>query len=297
MGNKRSALVTGVAGFIGSNLADQLITQGWEVWGIDDLSTGDKTNVNQKVRFFQEDVRNYPKVLNIFSRGKFDVCFHLAALARIQPSITDPVMAHSVNLTGSLNVIEACRRSKTKIIFAGSSSVYGTTDILPTNERASKNPSSPYALQKLMVEQYLHLFGELYALDFAICRFFNVYGPRQIMTGVYAAVVGIFLDQKSKGELLTITGDGHKRRDFTHVEDICDGLIIAANQNSVGLEMNLGGGENISIKELADLISPNQNYLPDRQGEAEATLCDNTIARSLGWKPKWNIKKYLEQIK
>lgn len=289
---RKRALVTGVAGFIGSNLADKLISQGWSVTGVDDLSTGTLANVNSKVRFFRDDIRNFTKLYSIFLQGKFDVVFHMAALARIQPSIDDPLTANSVNLTGSLNVLEAARKTKTKVIFAGSSSIYGTTDVMPTPEVTAKDPGSPYALQKWIVEQYLEMYGKLYGLEYVVCRFFNVYGPRQILSGAYAAVVGIFLDQKAKGEPLTITGDGHRRRDFTHVDDICDGLIIAVDEVP-GLIMNLGNGSNISVKELADLISPNQVYLPDRQGEAEATLCDNTVAKICGWKPKYTIQNFL----
>lgn len=292
------AVVTGSAGFIGYNLCRDLLTDGWQVTGIDNYSTGSDQNTEDLIYVFPDtfkfvfgDIRSEPVLREAI---KPDVTvFHLAALARIQPSFDDPIGTNDVNVNGTLNLLKICAEvGVRKFVFAGSSSIYGTAEI-PTREDAPKNPQSPYALQKLISEQYIDLFGKYYGLNWSICRFFNVYGDRQILEGAYAAVVGIFLKQRAEGKPLTITGDGHRRRDFTHVNDITKGLMIAADQPS-GLVVNLGNGKNISIKELADLISPNQTFIADRQGEAEATLADNTLAKSLGWSPLWTVERYIK---
>lgn len=300
----KKALVSGCAGFVGSNLTDRLLELGYSVLGVDNFSVGTYDNLDlalehKNFELVEADVSDRGEMEDLLADFQPDIVFHLAALARIQPSIEDPVEAHEANLTGTLVMLDACRRlkNKPKFVFAGSSSIYGTTDFLPTDELAEKRPESPYAMQKLMSEQYIQMAHSIYGLDFSICRFFNVYGPRQILSGAYAAVVGIFLEQKRRGIPLTIVGDGSKRRDFTHVSDIVEGLIIAGNHPGP-LLMNLGTGNNISVKELADLISPKQTFLPDRPGEALATQCDNTVAKRNGWNPKYTAitKEVIEEL-
>jgi UDP-glucose 4-epimerase len=189
-----SCLVTGGAGFIGSHVVDALVKSGYKVYVMDNLSTGKVENLSDKAVLFGDDITKKAAWSGI---PKCDYVFHLAALARIQPSIDDPVTSHHTNLTGTLNVLEYCRRYKAKLIFSGSSSIYEGLD-LPTDELGAKKPKSPYGMQKLMCEQYIRLYRELYGLDYAILRYFNVYGERQILNGAYAAVVGILLKPKSQ---------------------------------------------------------------------------------------------------
>ena len=285
------ALVTGVAGFIGSHVADLLIEEGFDVVGIDNLSTGKVENVNPKCSFVNGDITDDKLWATLNDVTPFDYVFHLAARARIQPSIIDPVGSNEVNLTGTLKVLEYCRNNKAKIIFSGSSSVYQGDD-LPTKEEYPKEPRSPYALQKFLCEQYIWLYGNLYDIDYAILRYFNVYGERQILDGAYAAIVGIFLDQKKNGKPLTITNDGEQRRDFTYVKDVARANFLAMNWDGV---TNVGTGKNISINELAGFVGGEKEYIGERKGEAKQTLADNTRALSNGWAVTKTIQEWVDE--
>lgn len=284
-------LVTGGAGFIGSHVVDRLIRAGHEVIVLDNLSTGKIENVNKKAKFINGDIRD-PNVYEQFEDIEF--VFHLAALARIQPSIENPIDSNDVNLTGTLRVLEFCRQSKAKLIFSGSSSIY-SGDILPTKETSPKDPKNPYALQKHICEQYIELYGKLYGLKYAILRYFNVYGERQIMEGAYSAVVGIFLNQKENGQALTITNDGSQRRDFTHVHDVAEANLQAMTWHWTGV-FNIGCGKNYSINELARTISPDMEYIGDRQGEVHTTLANNSRAKAHGWKPTKDIRGWVNDL-
>lgn len=276
-------LVTGGLGFIGSHVVDHLINLGHHVVVIDNLSTGSMDNFNTRAEFVEADI-NDP---NAYPR-KADYVFHLAALARIQPSIEHPLGSNEVNLTGTLQVLEYCRRVKAKIIFSGSSSIYAGEE-LPTNELGAKKPKSPYALQKLMCEQYIRLYRELYGIDYAVLRYFNVYGERQITEGAYAAVIGIFLNQKEQGHKLTITGDGEQRRDFTYVGDVADANVMAMGWHGT---FNIGTGLNYSINDIASFVKGETKYLPARKGEVAETLADNTKALKAGWEPTKTIQEW-----
>lgn|SRR3990167_849258 len=282
-------LVTGGLGFIGSNLVDALIKQGHEVIVLDNLSTGKLEYLNPKAKFIEDDIRNK----NIFYQLEpVEYVFHLAALARIQPSIEDPLTAHQVNVDGTINVLNYCRQHNAKIIFSGSSSVY-KGETLPISENDEKDPKSPYALQKLQCEQYIELFGKLYGLDYTILRYFNVYGERQILEGAYAAVVGIFLAQKEKGLPITITNDGEQRRDMTYVKDVANANILAMNWPK--LTFNIGTGKNYSMNELATFVGGEKSYIGERLGEARTTLADNSRAISNGWAVTMDIKDWIEK--
>lgn len=282
-------LVTGIAGFIGSHLADLLIEQGHEVIGIDNLSTGKKENINPKASFIQRDIRDKTSIKTL---PKVDFVFHLASLARIQPSIDDPVESNDVNLNGTLNLLEYCRDNKAKLIFSSSSSIYEGSK-LPTSETDPIEPKNPYALQKWLCEQYIRLYGELYDLDYTILRYFNVYGERQILDGAYAAVVGIFLDQKSKDEPLTITNDGEQARDFTYVGDVARANLMAMEWDRESY--NIGTGQNYSINQIADFVGGQKKYVGERKGEVRATQADNTKALSKGWKPTLTIQEWINE--
>lgn len=280
-------LVTGIAGFVGSHVADLLIEQGFEVIGIDNFFTGKKENINPKAVFVERDIRDKTS-LKLLPR--VDYVFHLASLARIQPSIDNPIESNDVNLNGTLNILEYCRSNKSKFIFSSSSSIYEGSK-LPTNERDPIKPKNPYALQKWLGEQYIRLYGELYGMDYTILRYFNVYGERQILDGAYAAVVGIFLDQKSKGEPLTITNDGEQARDFTYVRDVAKANFMAMGWDRESY--NIGTGQNYSINQIADFVGGEKKYVGERKGEVRATQADNTKALSKGWKPTITIQEWI----
>lgn len=293
-------VVTGGAGFIGSNLVDLLIEYGHKVTVIDDFSTGKAENLGNVhlhknfdvIEGRIQDPETWKRVSN-----KTEFVFHLAALARIQPSITDPVSSNDANLTGTLQVLEFCRRTKAKLIFSGSSSIYeGIT--FPTREDDPKRPKSPYAMQKLMCEQYIRLYRELYGLEYAVLRYFNVYGERQILDGAYAAVVGILLDAKLGGNELPITNDGEQMRDFTYVKDVARANMLAMDWQGT---FNIGTGNSYSINQLADRMGGSKRYIGDRRGEARMTKADNTKARNAGakggarWLPTVDIMDWIDE--
>lgn len=293
-------LVTGGAGFIGSNLADRLIADGNEVVILDNLSTGKQENINPKAKFVKCDISNYDEIAPHFAGC--DMVFHTAALARIQPSIQDPLAANKTNITGTLNVLWAAKNAGVKkFINSGSSSVYGDHDPAeyPLKESASTHQTSPYALQKMVGESYCRLFSELYGLPTVCLRYFNVYGRRQLTEGAYAAVIGIFLDQREHGKPMTIVGDGTKRRDYTHINDIVQGNILAAEKDvPAGEVINLGAGKNYSVNEVAALIGGETANIPDRPGEYQMTLADNSKARQiLGWEPTVSLPEGIAELK
>ena len=283
------ALVTGGVGFIGTNLVKRLLDDGHTVVSLDNYTTGVKENeIQQKgVQYFDVDLR-YVHDYDFFM-DKPDVIFHTAALARIQPSLQDPTTTIQNNFDSTLNILEWARRKKCPVIFAGSSSFHQGLW------------GSPYAWSKFAGEQLCELYNKVYNLPTAICRFYNVYGPHQIEGGDYAAVIGIFERQYKNNEPLTITGDGEQRRDFTHVDDIVDGLIRCGEKiNKVsGEEFELGSGVNFSINEVANMFGDDysKEYIPARDGEYEMTLCtDDKANKLLGWNPKNNINDYIKGV-
>tara|TARA_B100001094_G_scaffold314335_1_gene353073 strand:- start:91 stop:1014 length:924 start_codon:yes stop_codon:yes gene_type:complete len=302
-------IVTGGAGFIGSNLVDKLIDDGHEVIIFDNYSTGKKENVNPKAKFFLVDISHQPsfehKTMKDIMSG-VDVVFHLAAKARVQPSIENPIEYHNTNVNGTLNMLDACRRYGVKrFIFSSSSSVYGDVEQLPTPEEQELNPMSPYALHKLQGEQYCKLFSELYDLETVCLRYFNVYGERQNTEGAYCLVMGIFAGQLLNGEPMTINGDGENRRDFTYVGDVVDANIRCATNLGVefnGEAFNIGNGDNRSVNQIANLLSEDGDRVNRAPViEPKETLADNSKAkRVLGWKPTNKIEdwivKYKEEI-
>lgn len=274
-------LVTGGCGFIGSHIVDELINRGHLVDVVDDLSTGLKENLNPRAKLYPGRVQDFFKAAN------YDFIFHTAALARIQPSIQDPLPAHDANVNGTLRILEIARLAGAKVIFCGSSSIYGNAPT-PTSEKVLPNPGSPYALQKWQCEQYLEMYHKLYGLQYITLRYFNVYGPRQILTGAYAALIGIFLNQYKNKKPFTIVGDGTQRRDFTNVADVVAANMAAmevliGNRKLPHRTFNIGTGTNYSVLEVADMIDPNhpKEFLPKRPGEAKKTLASIRRAKSI----------------
>lgn len=308
MKNKR-VLVTGGCGFIGSHIVDRLVEEGADVRVIDNVSTGFEKNLNKKARFYQCDIKE-PKSLTEPFKG-VEYVFHTAALARIQPSIKDPKTTFDANAVGTLNVLVAARDAGVKrVIYSASSSVYGDQPSLPLTEDMTPHPKNIYALSKLIGEDLCKIFSSLYHLDTAALRYFNVYGPRQINSGAYSTVIGVFLTQLQDNKPLTITGDGTIKRDFTYIDDVVHANILAAQKSETlkGEIINIGTGTNYTINEVAALVldipiddlrsaitKTKLIYIPPRPAESRATLADNTKARKLlGWTPRISFEQGLE---
>ena len=296
----KKVLVTGGAGFIGSNLVDELICQDIEVVIIDDLSTGKSENLNPAATFIQEDI--YSADLNILIDifKDVDVVFHLAALARVQPSIDNPLDYNNINVSGTLNLLFAAHKAKVKrFVYSSSSSVYGDTNSFPTHETSKIDPISPYGMQKLIGEQYCSLFSNIYNLDTVCLRYFNVYGERMSLDGAYCLVTGIFARQMLHNKSLTITNDGEQKRDFTYVKDVVNANILAASHTNPlnGEIFNIGNGDNVTINAVADMFGGKKVY-GEKRLEPFETLADNSKARQiLNWAPKGNLSQWIDNYK
>ena len=298
---KSIAIVTGGCGFIGSHLADNLIKLNFEVVVIDNLSVGRRENIshlneNSKFTFVDADISNFDLIEPIF-RGA-DLVFHLAALADIVPSIENPTEYYKSNVTGTFNVLQACRKHKVKkIIYAGSSSCYGIPDEYPTKEIASIRPEYPYALTKNLGEQLVMHWCKLYNLPAISLRFFNVYGPRARTSGTYGAVFGIFLAQKLANKPFTVVGDGNQTRDFTFVSDVVNAIIAAADSDLSGEVINIGSNNTYSINRLVELLGGEITYIPKRPGEPDCTWADITKATQLlDWEPKVSLEEGVDVL-
>ena len=301
-------LVTGGAGFIGSNLVDKLIDDGHEVVVVDNLSTGNKENINPKATFENIDICN--NIRDNKQKGwpsdgwnvmeGVDVIFHTAALARVQPSIEDPITYNDVNINGTLNLLKAAVDNGVKrFVYSASSSALGDTDKLPQMENDPTDPISPYAVQKLVGEIYCRMFSEVHDIETVSLRYFNVYGERMNLEGAYCLVMGIFAKQMLDGKPMTINGDGEQRRDFTYVGDVVNANILAATSDKVGNGevINIGNGDNRSVNQIADLFGGERVHR-DPVKEPFASLADNTKARELlGWKPTMEVEDWLIKYK
>lgn len=286
-------LVTGGAGFIGSNLVDRLIKSNYEVAVIDDLSTGKRENLNPKAVFYQEDICDLERIKPLFK--EVDGVFHLAAIPRVPLSIEDPVGTFKVNVLGTVNVFKAAIDSGVKIIvFASSSSIYGDQEKLPLEESMKPNPISPYGLQKLIGEQIAKLFTDLYKTPIVSLRYFNVYGGRIDFNSDYSLVIGKFLRLKSQNKPLTVFGDGEQTRGFCYVDDVVDASIKAAESEKIkgGEAINISQEKSYSINYLSKLIGGEVQYLPKRAGDPLNTQADIASAKKLlGWEPKVGIEE------
>ena len=289
-------IITGGAGFIGSNLADFLIDSGHEVIVIDNLSVGRIENIshhqdNEKFKFLEADITQYHEITAQF-KG-VDWVFHLAAMADIVPSIENPQDYFNTNVTGTFNVLQACRKYQIKkIIYSASSSCYGIPDKYPTDEKSEIRPEYPYALTKNLGEQLVMHWSKLYKISAISLRFFNVYGPRARTSGTYGAVFGVFLAQKICNKPFTVVGDGSQTRDFTFVSDIVNALVSAANSQVSGEIINIGSNATYSINKLVQLLGGEVVYIPKRPGEPDCTWADISKAKEiLKWKPLINLEE------
>jgi UDP-glucose 4-epimerase len=280
-------LVTGGAGFIGSHLVDALAEHGFAVRVLDNFSTGRRENFNPHATLFEADIRDRAAIQPAFA--DVDCVFHTAALPRVGLSIEHPAKTHLVNVDGTLNVLLAAHAAGVRrLIYSSSSSVYGEPARLPLDETMIPNPLSPYALQKLVGEQYVRLFHRLYGLGALCLRYFSVYGPRMDLEGAYATVIGAFLRARREGKPLTIRGDGAQTRDFTHVRDVVRANLAAMDcALDDGRPLNVGHGRALSVNQIAELIGGPRVSVPPRPGEPRDTLADLArIRAALGWSPE-----------
>ncbi len=291
----KNCLVTGGAGFIGSNIVNKLIEDGHYVRVVDDLSSGSQYNFKYQTEFYRADISEEP-FLDMFQ--DVDIVFHLAAFPRVEPSIQDPIKAHRINVNGTLNVLNACVKHGVKrLVFTSSSAVYGEAKI-PTTEEHSKNPMSPYALNKLIGEQYCKLYSDLYGLQTVCLRYSNVYGEGQPTEGAYCNVMGIFENQKLLGNPMTIVGDGEQRRDFIHVQDIVEANKIVAFTKDIsflGEVYNVGYGKNYSVNDIAKWIGGETINIEPRVEPKETLLNSDKFKKAFEWKTTVDLKKWLEE--
>ena len=282
-------LVTGGLGFVGSNLVDLLVDKGCTVTVMDNLcsESSSRSYSNKSATYWIDDVRNLDK--SKYSKEKFDIVFHLAAHARIQPSFEHPLEYLSNDIMGTAATCDYSRKAGARFVYAGSSTAFGDEYL------------NPYAFAKRSGERVCEMYHEVYGVSTAIARFFNVYGPRQPITGPWATVVGKFEELIKKEMPLTVVGDGEQRRDFTHVEDIVNGLYELGAKDWTKFDstpiFSLGTGTNYSINELADMFGGLKTRIPARPGEVRITLADPEFMKeATGWHAKISLRKYVRSF-
>ena len=295
------SLVTGGAGFIGSNLVDYLLKQGHTVVTVDNESANNEkfywTHENGMALNVKGDITDYKFMKNVFTG--VDYVFHLAAESRLQPAIENPIGAVEKNCVGTTVMLQCAREVGVKrFVSSSTSSAYGNNPY-PNVETQPDDCLNPYSASKAAGEKFCKMYTDLYGLETVILRHVNVFGKRSPARGQYAPVIGIFQRQKEAGEPLTLVGDGSQKRDFIHVEDVARANYIAATADlgdHIGEVFNIGSGKNYSIKDIADVISDNQVFIPKRSGEMETTLADITKVESvMGWKPEIDVLEWIKQ--
>ncbi|MFZ2253425.1 MAG: NAD-dependent epimerase/dehydratase family protein [Minisyncoccia bacterium] len=294
----KTYLITGGAGFIGTNLSERLVHDGQKVIVVDNLVAGKAERLPQEVVFHKLDICDNDSLTAVMEG--VDVVVHLAALPRVQFSIEHPFEAQHANVDGTLSVLEAARKAGVKrVVYAASSSAYGDQDVMPLVETLPPQPKSPYGLHKYMGEIMMKLWHDIHNIETVSLRFFNVYGPHLDPNGAYALVIGKFLKQRLENTPMTITGDGEQTRDFTHVRDTVDAIVRATLGENVGNGevFNVGAGRNVSMNKIAELIGGSIAYIPARL-EPKHTLADSSLIRStLGWEPTIKIEDGIAELK
>ena len=273
-------LVTGGAGFIGTNLIKQLLSEGHQITSIDNYSTGKKENEQEGVNYINYEINNWTFPIC------YDIVFHMAAMARIQPSFKYPEKYIDTNFNGTYKVVQFCVKNNIPLIYAGTSSHH------------SGKFKNPYTFSKDLGEDIIKLYQKHFELQATIVRFYNVYGPYQLTEGGYTTLIGRWLNNINKGIQCEIYGDGNKRRDFTHVNDIIKGLTMVMDQNAYGYTFELGRGRNHSILDVANMFGIKPTHKEDKQGEAQETLANYYLANKiLNWEPEINLEDYVKEYR
>lgn len=276
-------LVTGGAGFVGTNLIKSLLKKGHKIVSIDNYNTGLESNHQPGVNYIKYDIRN----INDYSLyGNFDIVYHLAAIARIQPSFNNPEDYFTTNANATLKIAQYCSIKKIPLIYAGSSSHH------------SGKFKNPYTFSKDIGEEIIQLFQEHYNLKATIARFYNVYGPYQLLEGDYTTLIGRWINNINNNKQCIIYGDGEQRRDFTHVDDIIDALVLIMEKEAYGYKFELGRGKNYSVNEVAQMFNITPIYKESKPGETRVTLNQDTKAKEiLGWNPQIDLLDYIKNQK
>jgi UDP-glucose 4-epimerase len=294
----QSILITGGAGFIGSHLTNTLIIDN-NVTVYDSLTTGSRTNISEEATLIEADIRDEQTLTQAFA--DVDIVFHEAALVSVGQSIETPGESHSTTATGTVNVLEAARKTDTRVVLASSAAIYGHPESTPIDEAHPLDPTSPYGLDKLTADHYTRLYNDLYGLDTVSLRYFNVYGPGQT-SGDYAGVITVFIEQALNHDPITVHGDGDQTRDFVFIEDIVQANLLAAKTEHVGAAYNIGTGESITIRELAELIRDITNsdseivHTEPRDGDIEHSKADISKAtEQLAFEPTVSLREGLKR--
>lgn len=300
-------LITGGAGFIGSNTADYYYKLGHEVYILDDFSSGKIENINfiNKENIFNIDIQDYNEVERIIKKYKFDIIIHLAAVVSVVDTVNDPLTSNEVNINATLKLLEINKKHNDnikKIIFASSAAVYGNEPSLPKNTDSIISPESPYAIQKFASEQYLRIYSKLYNLPTTGLRFFNVYGPKQDPKSPYSGVLSIMKNRFDNDTNFIINGDGLQTRDFVYVKDIVSAIsIVAESKMANGNIYNVGSGKSSSLLEMLEIF---ENYykkkIPyefgeERLGDVRHSLADISRIEKLGYNPKYSVEEGLKE--
>lgn len=300
-------LVTGGAGFIGSNLVEKVVSQGDEVVVVDDLSMGKLKNIvkylGNNVKFYRKSITDFSFMQDLLQRENFDYIVLLGAVASVADSVARPLETHKINMEANLNVLEIIRRKKLsikKLLFASSAAVYGNVSELPKKENSSIDPLSPYAIDKFASERYTLNYGKLYGLPTVATRFFNVYGPKQNPTSPYSGVLSIIHNCLQNDKKFTVFGDGTQTRDFIFVDDVVKAiLLLLQNKNALFEVYNVATGHqttlNADIEAFERAVGKKLEvqYLPARPGDIKDSYADISKLASLGFKPEYSIKRGL----
>ena len=298
---KKKSIITGGAGFIGSNLIDHLVRIGHEVLVLDNFVSGKRSNLShhrkKDVKVVKIDISKKNGNLYKYFKGAHYV-FHLAALAQIIPSIKNPKKYFKNNVIGTLKVVEAAKRAKIKkLVYAASSSCYGISKKLPTSEKDKIDLNNPYAVTKFIGEEIIMRYASMFKMPNISFRLFNVYGPRLNISEQYSAVIGNFLSQTKNNKALTIVGDGKQTRDFIHVDDVANACIKVIKSKWKNKIYNLGSGKKTSINTLAKIFNGKKKFIQNRPGEAKNSLADiSKFKKDVNWYPKISLEKGIKKL-
>jgi UDP-glucose 4-epimerase len=298
MEKNKKAVVTGGAGFIGSNLVASLVEAGWETHIVDKNPEFRRDSLPKDAVLHELDIRSTDEITKIFDGAA--VVFHTAAMPRVSYSIDNPVETTDENVTGTVSVLAAAVRAKVRrVVYSSSGSSYGNQETLPLTEDMPANPVHPYGVQKYAGELFMGIWPSIYSIETVNLRYFNVYGPGLDPNGAYALAIGRFITARKEGKPITIYGDGTVTRDFTHVRDVVRANILAAESTKVGNGevINIGAGRNVTIKYVADMFGGPIEYGAPRI-EAHDSLADNTKAKELlGWTPSVTLEDGIAELK